>query len=179
METMASRSVVVVLIVLASALSRCRADQVKTYFIGEGKLSTESGKPIGSQALLLEKIEDREKNLMIESAVVVDAKGVAEKRTMTLKVDGDHFALQDDTGSINGTGDLFGIPWQWTYWRGSFDAANGVHIQDENFIADPTIAVARKKITGKDGKVLMYMDVTMKSITPETYHILAGALFKK
>jgi hypothetical protein len=176
---MASRCVVVAVLVLTAALQCCQADEVKTYFIGEAKLSTESGKPIASQALLLEKIEDREKSLMVESAIVVDAAGHAEKRTMNLKVDGDHFTLQDDTGSINGKGDLFGVPWQWTYWRGNFDAPNGVHIQDENFIADPTIAVARKKITGKDGKVLMYMDVTVKSITAETYHILAGALLKK
>jgi hypothetical protein len=176
---MASRCIVVVLCVLALTNRWCAAEEVKSYFIGEAKLSDGSGKSMGSQALLLEKIEDREKSQLVESAIVVKPDDAAEKRTMTLKVDGDHFTLQDDAGSINGKGDLFGIPWQWTYWRGNFDAPNGIHIQDENYIADPTIAVARKKITGKDGKVLMYMDVTMKSITPETYRILAGALLKK
>jgi hypothetical protein len=39
--------------------------------------------------------------------------------------------------------------------------------------------VARKKVLGPDGKVLMYMDVMMKSITPRTFEILAAALVKK
>ena len=101
---MASRSVVVVLIVLASAISRCRADQVKTYFIGEAKISTESGKPIGSQVLLVEKIEDRDKSAFVETAIVVKADGAAEQYTMRMQVSGDHFSLKDDAGTVKGEG---------------------------------------------------------------------------
>jgi len=175
-----SRFTFAAILALAMTAPWCMAaDDVKTYFIGEAKLSDASGKSMGSQALLLEKSENREKSLIVESAIVVRPDGGVEKHAMHLQVTGSTFTLKDDTGTIAGEGTLFGIPWQWTYWRGTFHGANGVQIEDENFIADPNIAVARKKITGTDGKVLMYMDVTVKSITPEMFQILSSALLKK
>ena len=168
------------LLTVAMAAQWClAADEVKTCFIGEAKLSDASGKSMGSQALLVKKSENHEKDLIVETAIVVTSKGQVERRPMHLQVSGNTFTLKDDTGTISGEGALFGIPWQWTYWRGTFHAPNGIQIEDENFIADPSMAVARKKITGADGKVLMYMDVTLKSITSETFQILSRALLKK
>lgn len=158
----------------------CAAAAVeKTYFIGEAKLSTESGKPLGSQVLLLEKTQDPDNHLIVERAVVVKPDRTAEEYTMNMTVTGDSFTLKDTASTTTGSGTLFGPAWQWTYWRGTFKSSNGVRIEDENFLADPTVGVARKKIIGPDGKVLMYMDVTMKSITPQTFEILAAALLKK
>ena len=46
-------------------------------------------------------------------------------------------------------------------------------------IAVPDIGVARKRISGPDGKVIMIMDMTMKSTTKQAYEILTSALLKK
>ena len=46
-------------------------------------------------------------------------------------------------------------------------------------MADDTAVTARKKITLPNGKVFMYMDMTLKSITPKTFEILKSGLLKK
>jgi hypothetical protein len=46
-------------------------------------------------------------------------------------------------------------------------------------MADPSVVVARKKLTGPDGKVIGFMDGTAKSITPQTFTILSSSLLKK
>ena len=38
---------------------------------------------------------------------------------------------------------------------------------------------ARKKVIGPDNKVIMYMETTVKSITPKTFDILRAGLMKK
>ena len=74
---------------------------------------------------------------------------------------------------------LFGPAWHWTYIKATYKAKNGAQIDDENFIAVPDVGVARKRISGPDGKVIMIMDMTMKSTTKQAYEILTTALLKK
>jgi hypothetical protein len=54
-----------------------------------------------------------------------------------------------------------------------------VRIEDANFMADPSVLVAREKLTGPDGKVIGFMDGTAKSITQQTFTILSSSLLKK
>lgn len=151
----------------------------KMYYAGEAKLSSESGKPLGSQAFLMEKTHDPEHRLIVERAVVVKADRTVEQYTMNMKVSGDSFTLTDAANTVSGSGRLFGPAWHWTYFKAEFHAANGVTIEDENFLADPSVGCARKKVIGPDGKVLMYMDITLKAITPKTFELLSAALLKK
>ena len=166
-------------LVFASFAAVSPAAVEKTYFLGEAKLCSEAGKPMGSQVLLVEKTQDADHGLIIEGAIVVKADGSAEQHTMNMTVSGNSFTLKDTANTTTGTGVLFGPTWQWTYWKGSFRSSDGVRIEDENFLADPGVGVARKKIIGPDGKVIMYMDVTMKAITPKTFEILSAALLKR
>lgn len=151
----------------------------KFYYAGDVKLSNEKGQPIGSQVILLEKTHDPTKGLIVERAVVVSPDRGVEERTMNMTVKGDTFTLRDTDGTISGTGTLFGPAWHWTYFRATYRAAHGVKIEDENFMTDPLAICARKKVTSPDGKVLMYMDVTLRAITPQTFQILSAALLKK
>ena len=98
---------------------------------------------------------------------------------MNHRVTGDRFTLEDPKGMVKGSGTVFGPPWKWTYFKGSFEATNGVRIEDENFMADPSVLVARKKLIGPDGKVIGFMDGTAKSITQQTFTILSSSLLKK
>jgi hypothetical protein len=152
----------------------------KLYYLGEVKLSSAAGKSLGSQVILLEKTQDRARATITERALVVHAGGKVEEWTMHLAVKDDNtFTLRDDTGSVEGGGKLFGPAWKWTYFKGTFKARNGVRIDDENFLADPSVGSARKKLTGPDGRVLMYMDMSLKAVTPGTYEILRAGLKKK
>jgi hypothetical protein len=173
----AAISLLVTLIV--PALARA-APPEKMYYLGEVKLSSANGRPLGSQALLLEKIHDRDNSTITERAVVVHADGKTEERTASMTVKDDNsFTLTDDAKTVEGSGKLFGPAWQWTYFKATFKAKNGVTIEDENFMSDPSAATARKKVIGPDGKVIMYMETTVKGITPKTFEILRAGLFKK
>jgi hypothetical protein len=172
-------TIVLVIIVLGPAWA-VAAPAEKMYYLGEVKLSSETGKAIGSQVILLEKIHDGDKSTIIERAIVVHPDGKVEEQTMRLAVKDDGtFTLTDDARTVEGDGKLFGPAWKWTYFKGKFKAKNGVVIEDENFMADDTVGSARKKVTGPDGKVLFYMDMSLKGVTPKTFEILKAGLMKK
>ncbi len=152
----------------------------KLYYVGEVKVSSAEGKAIGSQVILLEKILDRDKVMITERAIVVHPNGKAEEFTMYLAVKEDNtFTLTDDTKTVEGSGKLFGPAWKWTYFKGTFKAKNGVRIEDENFMADDSVGTARKKVIGPNDKVVSYMDMSLKGITPKTFEILLAGLIKK
>ena len=152
----------------------------KLFYVGEVKLSAPNGKAMGSQVILLEKIHDRDKSTITERAIVVKPDGKAEEQTMVLTVKDDNtFTIADAAKTVEGTGTLFGPAWKWTYFKGTFKHKSGVIIEDENFMSDDSAATARKKVSRPDGKVILYMDMTLKSITPKTFDILAAGLLKK
>lgn len=156
------------------------AEPQKFFYVGEVKLSSADGKPLGSQVILFEKTHDADKSTMVESAVVVHPDGKVEEHTMRVKVDGQSFTLADDAKTIEGSGTLSGPAWHWTYFKATYRSKNGVQIEDENFMADDSVITARKKVSGPDGKVFMFMDMSLKGITPMTHEILrAGLLSKK
>lgn len=151
----------------------------KMHYVGEVKLSAPDGKPMGSQVILLEKIHDRDKSTITERAIVVKPDGKVEEQTMLLTVKEDNtFQLADAAKTVEGTGTLFGPAWKWTYFKGTFKHNSGVVIEDENFMTDDSVITARKKVSGSDGKALMYMDMSLKSISPKTFDILVAGLKK-
>lgn len=149
------------------------------HYLGEVKLSGPDGKAYGSQVILLEKTHDPDKSEIVERAILVKPDGKAEDHTVRLKVDGDKFTASDAADSIEGGGTLSGPAWKWTHLKGVFAAKNGVRIEDENFLADPSVLTARKTLTGADRKVMLRMDMTLKAVTPATFEILTAAVLKK
>ena len=174
------RSHLIVLLVASFAPAVCRGESVeKFYYVGEMKLSSPTGRPMGSQAFLIEKTHDPDHNAIVERAVVVGADGKAADYMMDIKVSGNSFALSDRNGTAKGSGEFFGPPWHWTYFKADYRSTNGARIQDENFMADPTMITARKQVFAPDGKPLMFMEGTFKAITPQTFQLLSGALLAK
>jgi len=168
-------------IVVACLVSNtCGAEPIeKFYYVGEIKLSSPTGRPMGSQAFLIEKTHDPDNNAIIERAVVVAADGTVGDYIMDMKVSGTAFSLSDRKGTAKGTGELFGPAWHWTYFKADYRSSNGVRITDENFMTDPSMITARKQVSAPDGKPIMYMEGSFKSITPQTFQLLSSALFGK
>ncbi|HEY2587196.1 MAG TPA: hypothetical protein VGI81_15730 [Tepidisphaeraceae bacterium] len=169
----------VTLFVVVCAQVSSGGEVEKMYYVGEAKLSSATGEPLGSQAMLLEKTHDPDHNLIVERAIVVKPDKTTEEHTMTMTVSGNSFTLKDDANTVTGTGTHFGAAWRWTYFHANYQARNGVQIEDENFMTDPSAIVARKKITGPDGKVFTFMDITLKAVTPKTFELLSAALLTK
>jgi hypothetical protein len=173
------RWLILTVVVLAFPSISSAAQPRSFYYLGEVKLSSATGKSLGSQVILFEKIHDPDESTMIERAVVVKPDGKAEEHTMRLTVKGNSFTLTDDARTIEGTGTLSGPAWKWTYFKATYKSRNGVQIEDENFMADDSVITARKKVTGPDGKVIMFMDMSLKAVTPKTFEILKAGLLKK
>ena len=170
-------SLVVIVLVPALALAE---PPVKFYYVGEAKLSSATGKPMGSQVYLLEKTLDRDKATIIERALIVREDGKSEEWTLRFAVKDDNtFTLTEDSKKAKGSGKLFGPAWKWTYFKATYKSTNGVQVEDENFLADESFGTARQKLTGPDNKVFLYMDISLKSTTPKTYEILRAGLMKK
>ena len=170
-------SLVILLLVPALALAE---PPVKLYYVGEAKVSSADGKAMGSQVYLLEKTLDREKAMITERAVIVREDGEAKEWTMRFAVKEDGtFTLTEDSKRAEGSGKLFGPAWKWTYFKATYKSTDGVQVEDENFLGDESFGSARQKPTGADNKVFMYMDISLKGITPKTYEILRAGLIKK
>jgi hypothetical protein len=170
-------SLAVVLLMPALALAD---PPVKLYYVGEAKVSSADGKAMGSQVYLLEKTLDRDKATITERAIIVREDGKAEEWTLRFAVKEDNtFTLTEDSKRAEGSGKLFGPAWKWTYFKATYKTTNGIEVEDENFMADESFGTARQKLTGADGKVLLYMDISLKSVTPKTYEILRAGLMKK
>jgi hypothetical protein len=166
-------------LILAPALALA-APPEKFYYLGEVKLSNAAGKPMGSQVILVEKIHDSEHSVILERAVIVHPDGKVEERAMRMPVKDDNtFTLSDDAKTVEGTGTLFGPTWKWTYFKATFKTKDGVTIDDENYMADDSVGTARKKVTAPNGQVVMYMDMSLKAVSPATFEILRAGLLKK
>jgi hypothetical protein len=99
---------------------------------------------------------------------------------MRLKVKDDNtFTLTDDAKTVEGAGTLFGPAWKWTYFKGTWKSTAGVTIEDENYMADDSVITARKKVTGRDNQIYMFMDMSLTRVAPTTFEILKSALLKK
>ena len=169
-------------IVLSTLLLRglgFAAQVEKLYYVAEFKLSGPSGNVYSSQVILLEKTLDPDNSVFVERAIQVKPDGKAEEFIMNHRVTGNTFTLNDPKGMVTGSGTLFGPAWKWTYFKATYQATNGAHIDDENFMTDPTVLVARKRISAPDRKEIGFMDITLKSITPQTFTILSASLLKK
>jgi hypothetical protein len=168
------------LVLLFTPLLAGAAPPEKFYYLGEVRLSSPAGKPVGSQVILVEKTVDRDNSVMSERAIVVEADGkvVEYPVTMPVKPDGS-FTLTNDDKSVEGGGQLFGPAWKWTYFKATFKTKNGITIEDENFMADDSVITARKKVIAPNGQVVLYMDESVKAITPKTFEVLRAGLLKK
>jgi hypothetical protein len=172
-------AIAVALVVLAPA-GALAAPPTRFYYIGEVKLSSGTGQPMGSQAILVEKVHDPDNSVIVERAIVVGTDGKVDEYTTRLAVKKDNtFTVVDDPRGIEGGGKLFGPAWKWTYFKATFKTKNGIRIEDENFMADDSVASARKKVIGPDDKVIVYMDESLKGITPRTFEALRAGLLKK
>jgi len=168
-----------VLLVLIPTLSTAEPP-LKLYYVGEAKVSSADGKAMGSQVYLLEKTLDRDKAAIIERALIIHQDGKVEEWTLRFAVnDDDTFTLTEDSKKAEGSGKLFGPAWNWTYFKATYKSTNGIEVEDENFMADYSFGTARQKLSGPDKKVFMYMDISLKNITPKTYEILRAGLMKK
>ncbi len=174
------RTAITLALVVLAPTGAPAAPPTKFYYVGEVKLSSGTGQPMGSQAILVEKVLDPDNSVIVERAIVVGTDGKVEEYTTRLAVKKDNtFTVVDDARGIEGGGKLFGPAWKWTYFQATFKAKNGVRIEDENFMADDSVGSARKKVIGPDDKVIMYMDMSLKGTTARTFEALRAGLLKK
>src|SRR6266702_8608952 len=98
--------IVVLIALILPELARAEGP-VRLYYVGEAKVSSASGEPMGSQVYLRQKTLDRDKATITERAVIVRPGEAAEEWTIRFAVKDDNtFALSEDSGRATGSGKL-------------------------------------------------------------------------
>jgi hypothetical protein len=166
-----------VLAMFALACSAATAHETQhTYFMGESKFSAPDGTPMFTGLIIVEKTMSPGEQLIVERAIEVQNGKPTYEYTMNMKVSGSSFTLADSAHTVTGKGELHGTPWHWTYFKGTFKTSTGIKIDDENFMSDPAVVVARKKISKEDGTLLMVEDACLHSISEESFKLLEKGL---
>jgi len=133
------------------------------YYLGTETLSGPDGIAYSVFPILVEKVHNPVKSEIIERAIEIKPGGVTDY-LVRLVVQGSEFTASNEQKTISGCGKLVGLPWQWTYLKATFQSTTGHRIDDENFMSDPKVLVARKVVYDGRGKIVQYIDVTVTAI---------------
>lgn len=147
--------------------------------MGEQKTSAPDGTLMSTSVLFLEKTVTQAESRMSERVVEVDPDKKVKDFTVYMNVSGSKFTLEDSTHVVTGAGNLFGTPWDWSYFKGTWTVtSNGTKIEDEDFMSDPTVLVSRKRIYKADGTLVMFADASLHKISETTFKLLAASLLR-
>ncbi len=175
------------LLIFIISLRATATEVKKNYFVGDVKILSPSGSVQGTAVMFLEKTTDQDKNQIIERGIQLNPDGTAYDFPMYLTISGSNFTIIDDRKTISGSGQFYGTPWDWSYFKATYvsrtvnpktGSVSEIYIDDENTLVDPSVVTARKKLYLKDGTVIEYMDITLKSVTQQTFQILTNAVLK-
>jgi hypothetical protein len=144
------------------------------YYIGEA--ITTSNSRVERHPFLLARTSDVDHNTISETVVSFDGQAkMFKENSSVLKIDQNHFTLTEPTGSITGTGELTGLPWQWTFLKAEFKAPKlGLRIIDYNFFAEPGLILGHKDLylqnkTGTGETLATQEDVVLRSVDKPTF----------
>ena len=141
------------------------------YFYGEAHVINLNGGLERDQhpPLLLKKSTLPSQNLLVERATTPDERGQMKDRIVYMKVSGETLSISDADDSIEGQGQVAGVPWHWNLLRFSMVAKRGkIRIEDVNY-RTPDRLIARKTLFLPNGKPFMLWDVDAQEISAAEY----------
>lgn len=149
-------------------------DEKNEYFYGQAHIINLNAPLQADQTpmLLLKKTTIPSQSLIVEKATTPDENGNMKDHIVYMKVDGHSLSITDTDDSIEGTGSVFGEPWNWNLLKFSMvTKRGGIKIEDVNY-RTPDRLIARKELSMPDGKPFMLWDVDAKEITEVEYEKL-------
>jgi len=144
------------------------------YYVGEA--ITTSNSSVARHPYLLARTSDGDNNTISETIVSFDAQAkLFKENSSVMKIAQNHLTMTEPTGNITGTGELTGLPWQWTFLKAEFKAPKfGLRIVDYNFFAEPGVILGHKDFysqnkTGTGETLAIQEDVVLRSVDKPTF----------
>jgi len=161
-----------------ASLSRAAASTAETiYYIGEASTTGADGS-VDRHTYLIARTSDPSAGTIAERAVTFTRGAYAEDSSV-IKVDGNRISMTTATG-IEGTGELTGKPWEWTFLRLEFDIPRaGMKIVDYNFLAEYRTSIHGHKDFIRGGKLVSQEDVVLHAVDQATYEAKRMELLHK
>jgi hypothetical protein len=152
---------------------------VTTYYAGEAITTT--GADVSRKPYIVARTIDKAKSTISES-VVSFSRGAFRENASVIKVDGNRLTMSESTGTVTGSGELTGVPWNWTFLHAEFSIASfGLRIVDFNFFAEPGSILGHKDFYRKDDageKLWMQEDVVLHAVDEPTFAAKRRELLK-
>lgn len=165
----------VFLLVGGAAHSQTSGKQV-SYFLGESKMASPTGRPYGSSISLIERTVDSAAGKIIERVISVDAEKPATEYVTVLDVKGTTFTMAAQDHSFTGEGELSGTPWNWTSWTSTAMIAGGQgKVVSQDSLTETGLRVA-KTFFSPDGQARVVFSEDLRLVSKEMFTILRTKL---
>jgi hypothetical protein len=150
-----------------------------TYYLGESKVTTADGKPMGNMVVLVKRELRPAESRIIETVLMVSSQRnepIKEYLTV-LAVKGSRFTMREQSGAFSGSGELDGNPWEWSGWTSTakMPGQNGGTIISRDKLTERGMAVS-KELNGPDGAVRVKFVEDYAAIDGGTYELLHAKL---
>lgn len=149
------------------------APEQVTYFLGEVRMSSPSGQPMGSSLSLVKRTLSPDENKIVELVVSIDPAKLTREFTTIFEVQGTKFVMKDGEGTFAGEGELSGKAWEWNGWKYEVDftGPRKGRLRGEDILGPDGIQV-KKSFATPDGVVRVQFNEDLKPISKVTYEIL-------
>ena len=114
------------LLLVSLAAAQTTPEANTTYYLGEVKMSSPTGRPFGSSISLVKRSIFPAENKIVEIVASIETREVKEYTTV-FEIKGSDFTVKDQEGTFSGGGKLTGPAWAWTGWSYSVDMGNLPH----------------------------------------------------
>jgi len=153
-----------------------------TYYLGESRVMTADGKPLGSLVSLVRREVKPAESKIVETVLMVSSRpGEPIKEYVAVfSVAGSTFTVKEQGGAFAGDGDLVGKPWEWTAWNSTskIPGPYGGTLRSRDRLTERGMAVT-KELFGGDGALRIKFAEDYASIEGATYELLHAKLLPK
>lgn len=148
-----------------------------SYYLGEVRMSSPSGQPMGASVSLVQRTLLPAENRVIELVASIDPVRPVREYTTVFDVSGSRFTMKDEEGTFAGEGEFSGPPWEWTGWKYAatmMGQAKG-RLQGEDVVSATGLSV-KKAFSGADGTVRMQFAEELRPVSKTVYDVLHARL---
>ena len=130
-------------LIVATCLAANPGAAKATYYLGESRVTTPDGRPVGHLVLLVKREQFPAQAKIVETMLMLSSnpREPATEYVSIFTVEGSTFQMKEQGGSFAGKGELSGKPWEWTAWTTTTQTAGGHH--PKPFAANSPIAAWR------------------------------------
>jgi hypothetical protein len=162
-------------LIAATLLAAAGPASKATYYLGESKVATADGKPLGNMVMLVKRELRPAESRIIETVLMVSsrrAEPIKEYLTV-MAVKGSRFTMREQSGAFSGSGELDGNAWEWNAWTSTskMPGQNGGTIVSRDKLTERGMTTS-KELSGPDGAVRVRFAEDYAAIDGATYELL-------